>query len=57
MVHTTRAGFNKALVAGALLTALSSSVWAEPIKIAIANFGDHPQLNESVTGFKKELAR
>lgn len=57
MVQTSRAGFNKALIAGALLTALSSSVWADPIKIAIANFGDHPQLNESISGFKKELAR
>ncbi|QIL73852.1 ABC transporter substrate-binding protein (plasmid) [Diaphorobacter sp. HDW4B] len=57
MVQTTRAGFNKALVAGALLTALSTSVWADPVKIAIANFGDHPQLNESITGFKKELTR
>ena len=58
MVATTsRTGFNKALIAGALLTAFAGSVWAEPMKIAIANFGDHPQLNESVTGFKKQLAK
>ena len=57
MVQISRSGFNKALVAGALLTAFSGSVWAEPMKIAIANFGDHPQLNESVEGFKKELTR
>ena len=57
MVQISRSGFNKALVAGALLTAFSGSVWAQPVKIAIANFGDHPQLNESVEGFKKELTR
>lgn len=39
-----------ALIAGAATAA------AEPIKIAIANFGEHPQLNASIVGFKKALA-
>ncbi|GAB2486005.1 ABC transporter substrate-binding protein [Comamonas humi] len=56
MVQFSRAGVKQAVLAGALLAAFGSA-WAEPIKIAIANFGDHPQLNESVDGFKKELAR
>lgn len=29
---------------------------AETIRIGVANFGEHPQLNASITGFKKGLA-
>ncbi|MGO4843618.1 ABC transporter substrate binding protein, partial [Rhizobiaceae sp. 2RAB30] len=29
---------------------------ADPIKIGIANFGEHPQLNAAIAGFKKALA-
>ena len=29
---------------------------ADPIRIGIANFGEHPQLNASIDGFKKALA-
>ena len=50
------AGFKKVLVAGAMLTAFGSASAADPVKIAIANFGDHPQLNASIDGFKKQLA-
>lgn len=56
MVQISRSGIKKALLAGAMLAAFSAA-WADPIKIAIANFGDHPQLNEAVEGFKKELSR
>lgn len=55
MLHFRRSVLKNALLAGVALTALGSA-WAEPIKIAIANFGDHPQLNEAVDGFKKQLA-
>ena len=48
-------GMKKALLATALVTAVGAA-WAEPIKIAIASFGDHPQLNASIAGFKKQLA-
>ena len=55
MVQFTRFGIKKALLATALVTAVSAA-WAQPIKIAIASFGDHPQLNASIDGFKKQLA-
>jgi putative ABC transport system substrate-binding protein len=42
-------------VAGALAVSLGAAI-ADPIKIDIANFGEHPQLNASIAGFKKALA-
>lgn len=49
--------FLKAAAAGVALLALSATqAFAEPVKIAIASFGDHPQLNAAVAGFKAELA-
>ncbi|MGB6118058.1 MAG: ABC transporter substrate-binding protein [Mesorhizobium sp.] len=50
---------NRRLFAGlALSSALVASgiAFADPIKIGVANFGEHPQLNASVTGFKQGLA-
>ena len=41
-------------LAGALVVGLGAAV-AEPVKIGIANFGEHPQLAASITGFKKAL--
>ena len=55
MVSFTRAQWCKSLVAGALISCVGT-VWAEPLKIAIASFGDHPQLNAAIAGFKKQLA-
>ncbi|MDE1996743.1 MAG: ABC transporter, partial [Rhizobiaceae bacterium] len=43
------------VLAGALAAGVVTAS-AEPIKIAIANFGEHPQLNASIAGFKKALA-
>ncbi|MEO5325602.1 ABC transporter substrate-binding protein [Mesorhizobium sp. CC13] len=43
------------VLAGALAASLGAAI-AEPIKIGIANFGEHPQLNASIAGFKKALA-
>lgn len=43
------------ILAGALATSLSAAI-ADPIKIGIANFGEHPQLNAAIAGFKKALA-
>lgn len=42
-------------VAGALAASLGAAI-ADPIKIGIANFGEHPQLNASITGFKQALS-
>ncbi|MBD9371368.1 ABC transporter [Rhizobium sp. ARZ01] len=42
------------VLAGALMAAGSAA--ADPIRIGIANFGEHPQLNASIVGFKKALA-
>ncbi|BCH28970.1 hypothetical protein MesoLjLc_09000 [Mesorhizobium sp. L-8-10] len=43
------------LLAGALAAGIGAAM-ADPIKIGIANFGEHPQLNASIAGFKKALA-
>lgn len=43
------------IMAGALAASLAVAA-ADPIKIGIANFGEHPQLNASITGFKQALA-
>lgn len=52
-----RKEFLKSALAAAGFAALGSAAAraAEPIKIAIANFGDHPQLNAAVEGFKAEI--
>ncbi len=42
------------LLAGALFVGMGAA-FAEPIKIGIANFGEHPQLNASIEGFKEAL--
>ena len=43
------------VLAGALAASLGTAA-AEPIKIGIANFGEHPQLNAAIAGFKQALA-
>ena len=43
------------VVAGAMAWGLGTAA-ADPIRIGIANFGEHPQLNASIAGFKKALA-
>jgi len=42
-------------VAGALAWGAGTAA-AEPIRIGIANFGEHPQLNAAIAGFKKAMA-
>lgn len=44
-----------AVLAGAFMASVAVAV-ADPIRIGIANFGEHPQLNASIDGFKKALA-
>lgn len=44
-----------ALTAAALLTCAGAAV-AQPKRVAIANFGEHPQLNFAIVGFKKAMA-
>lgn len=46
----------RALLTAAALSFGIASAAAEPVKIAIANFGEHPQLNASIEGFKEGLA-
>ena len=45
-----------ALTAVALL-ACSGAAMAQPKRVAIANFGEHPQLAASIVGFKKAMAQ
>jgi putative tryptophan/tyrosine transport system substrate-binding protein len=48
--------FLKTALSTVCLLGLGSGVaLAEPLKIAVANFGDHPQLNAAVEGFKAEI--
>lgn len=55
-MRNLKSGLMSGLVlAGALAVSLGAAV-ADPIKIGIANFGEHPQLNAAVAGFKKALA-
>ncbi|WP_395446514.1 ABC transporter substrate-binding protein (plasmid) [Aminobacter sp. UC22_36] len=55
-MRNLKSGLMSGLVlAGALAIGLGAAV-ADPIKIGIANFGEHPQLNAAVAGFKKALA-
>ncbi len=43
------------LIAGAMLGAIGTAS-AEPIRVGIANFGEHPQLNAAIAGFKEGMA-
>lgn len=43
------------VLAGAFMASVAVAA-ADPIRIGIANFGEHPQLNASIEGFKKALA-
>ncbi|WAX98209.1 ABC transporter substrate-binding protein (plasmid) [Aminobacter sp. NyZ550] len=55
-MRNLKSGLMSGLVlAGALAVSLGAAV-ADPIKIGVANFGEHPQLNAAVAGFKKALA-
>jgi len=48
--------FLKAVLAAGLAAAGAAGARAgEPLKIAIANFGDHPQLNAAWQGFEQEI--
>ncbi|HCW69934.1 MAG TPA: ABC transporter, partial [Thalassospira lucentensis] len=43
------------VVAGSLFASISSAS-ADTIKVGIANFGEHPQLNAAIAGFKEAMA-
>lgn len=43
------------LVAGALAAGIATAA-ADPIRVGIANFGEHPQLAAAIAGFKKAMA-
>jgi len=54
--HMNRKQFLKGALAAALAVSASGvAPAAEPIRIAVAKFGDHPQLNAAVDGFKAEI--
>ena len=44
------------LVLAGVLAAGIGGAAADPVRIGIANFGEHPQLNAAISGFKKSLA-
>lgn len=51
--------FGLGTIRGLLLSSavlLSGAAFADTIKVGIANFGEHPQLNASIEGFKKGMA-
>lgn len=52
MGNMRKVAFWSALIAGAFAASVAT---ADPIKIGIANFGEHPQLNTSIEGFKDAL--
>lgn len=53
MKTNLRKVFLGAVVAGLFA---AGAAFAEPAKIGIANFGEHPQLSAAITGFKQGLA-
>lgn len=55
MTKLTRRAVAALLAAGAIAGSIGMAA-AEPIRIGIANFGEHPQLAASIAGFKKGLA-
>ncbi len=54
MLKLSAAALKGMLVSTALM--LAAPAMAEPVKVGIANFGEHPQLNASIEGFKQGLA-
>jgi putative tryptophan/tyrosine transport system substrate-binding protein len=55
MTLTRRGALTGAAAFAAGLLVLSGAAQAEPIKIGIANFGEHPQLQAAIDGFKQAL--
>ena len=54
-MRNLKSGLMSGLVfAGALAVGLGAAA-ADPIKIGIANFGEHPQLSTTIRGFKKAM--
>ena len=53
---TTKSKFVTGLMAVGLVLAGIGSAAADPIRIGIANFGEHPPLNAAIAGFKKALS-
>ena len=43
------------LLAAATLLAIATPSMAQPVAVAIVNFGDHPALRETVDGFKQKM--
>ncbi|MAS12171.1 MAG: ABC transporter [Nitratireductor sp.] len=55
MTVKSRLSLRGIVAAGAIMLGLGAA-GAEPIRIGIANFGEHPQLNTAIQGFKDALA-
>ncbi|MGB3386843.1 MAG: ABC transporter substrate-binding protein [Pseudaminobacter sp.] len=54
-MNKAKTGWLRGMMAAGLVVAGIGAASAEPIRIGIANFGEHPQLNASIEGFKKAL--
>ncbi|MBZ9693812.1 ABC transporter substrate-binding protein [Mesorhizobium sp. ESP6-5] len=54
MLKSKSAWLSGLALAGALMVSAGSAA-ADQIRIGIANFGEHPQLNAAIAGFKKAL--
>ena len=52
-MKTNKKGLISGLVLAGSLFASVSSASADEIKVGIANFGEHPQLNAAIEGFKE----
>ncbi len=50
-----KSGLLSGLVLAGVLAAGISGAAADPVRIGVANFGEHPQLNAAIAGFKKSL--
>ena len=55
-MKTLTANWTAKLIALAIAMAVTSPVAAQQKKVAIAGWGPHPTLDESVAGFEKGLA-
>jgi putative ABC transport system substrate-binding protein len=55
MMKSKSAWLSGFVLAGALVASIGAAA-ADQIRIGIANFGEHPQLNAAVEGFKKTLS-
>jgi putative ABC transport system substrate-binding protein len=54
MIRSKSGWLSGMVVAGAMLASVMTAA-ADPVRIGVANFGEHSQLNIAIEGFKKAL--